>query len=123
MDLMTSGWSGAGVVCRWHASLIWYDSLGHAVGFHGYVRQMQGATGGLFEVFTKVKAAQASIERLQEILKSEDIVPRGAECVDHFQFDRRRGAERLRFEKVTFGYEPGRAVLENITLTAASRAK
>ena len=48
-------------------------SLGTMLVFVAYVRQMQGATGGLFEVFTKLKTAQASIERLQEILHSDDL--------------------------------------------------
>ena len=37
--------------------------LGTLLIFVAYVCQMQGATGGLIDIFTKLKAAQASVER------------------------------------------------------------
>jgi ATP-binding cassette subfamily B protein/subfamily B ATP-binding cassette protein MsbA len=91
--------------------------LGTLLVFIAYVRQMQGATSGLFEVFTKVKAAQASIERLQDILKSEEIV---REVPNARSLPSRSASRRgeIRFEKVSFGYEPGRTILESVTLTA-----
>ena len=46
--------------------------------FIAYVRQMQSAAGGLFDIFPKLKTAQASIERLQDILRCDDLVP---ECL------------------------------------------
>ena len=89
--------------------------LGTLLVFVAYVRQMQGATGGLIHVFTKLKTAQASIERLQEVLHSKDVIrePRNPlplatppnSCRGH-----------IRLEDVTFGYELGRPVLNGITL-------
>ena len=92
-------------------------SLGTMLVFVAYVRQMQGATGGLFEIFTKLKAAQASIERLQEILHSDDEI---RELPDAQTLASHRNIVRgeVRFENVTFGYESGRAILENINLIA-----
>ncbi|MEO7402180.1 MAG: ABC transporter ATP-binding protein, partial [Burkholderiales bacterium] len=92
-------------------------SLGTMLVFVAYVRQMQGATGGLFEVFTKLKTAQASIERLQEILNSDDLIPEVSNAIS-LPIYRSAGRGEIKFENVTFGYEPDRAVLENITLSA-----
>ena len=91
--------------------------LGTLLVFVAYVRQMQGASGGLFQIFTKLKEAQASVERLQDILSSEEIIRElpNAQPLP-LPSNVRRGEVRL--ENVTFGYEPGRAVLENVTLTA-----
>jgi ATP-binding cassette subfamily B protein/subfamily B ATP-binding cassette protein MsbA len=91
--------------------------LGTMLVFVAYVRQMQGATGGLFDVFTKLKTAQASIERLQEILHSDDLIPE-APNAGVLPIHRSAGRGEIKFENVTFGYEPGRVVLEGINLTA-----
>jgi len=90
-------------------------SLGTMLVFVAYVRQMQGATGGLFDVFTKLKTAQASLERLQEILHSDDMVPESPDAVE-LPIDANDGGVEITFENVTFGYELGRAVLENVDL-------
>jgi ATP-binding cassette subfamily B protein len=91
--------------------------LGTMLVFVAYVRQMQGASAGLFEVFTKLKTAQASLERLQEILHSDDTIPEAPNAIDFAIPANDRGVE-ITIENVTFGYEPGRAVLENVCLTA-----
>jgi ATP-binding cassette subfamily B protein/subfamily B ATP-binding cassette protein MsbA len=92
-------------------------SLGTMLVFVAYVRQMQGATGGLFQIFAKLKAAQASIERLQEILHSDDEIQELSDAQE-VATHRSIGRGEVRFENVMFGYEPGRAVLEGINLTA-----
>jgi ATP-binding cassette subfamily B protein len=89
--------------------------LGTMLVFVAYVRQMQGATGGLFEVFTKLKTAQASLERLQEILHSDDIVPESPNAVE-LPIHADGGGVEIAIENVTFGYELGRSVLENVDL-------
>jgi ATP-binding cassette subfamily B protein/subfamily B ATP-binding cassette protein MsbA len=91
--------------------------LGTLLVFVAYVRQMQGAAGGLFDVFTKLKAAQASIERLQEILNSDDLI-RESPNAHMLPIGSSVPRGEIRLENVTFGYDAGRAVLENITLTA-----
>jgi ATP-binding cassette subfamily B protein/subfamily B ATP-binding cassette protein MsbA len=90
--------------------------LGTMLVFVAYVRQMQGATGGLFEVFTKLKTAQASLERLQDILHSDDLVHESDNAID-LPMHINSGVE-VRFENVTFGYDRGRPVLENIDFCA-----
>jgi len=78
-----------------------------------YVRSMQGALRGLLECYGGVKSAAASAERVLEIMGSaEEVVEaRGAREVG-----RARGEVRL--EGVTFGYEPGRPVLREVSLSA-----
>jgi ATP-binding cassette, subfamily B, bacterial len=91
--------------------------LGTLLVFVAYARQMQGATGGLFQVFAKLKSAQASIERLQEVLHCDDVIsePRNPQSLPATR-DSRSG--HIRLEDVTFGYEAGRAVLKDIMLEA-----
>jgi len=91
--------------------------IGTMLVFVAYVRQMQGATSGLFEVFTKLKTAQASIERLQEILHCDDVIPEAPNAIA-LPAQPTRGVGEIKFEDITFGYESGRAILENISLTA-----
>jgi ATP-binding cassette subfamily B protein len=91
--------------------------LGTLLVFLAYVRQMQGAAGGFFEVFTKLKTAQASIERLQEILHSQELVRESAQA-RALPVRAAAGHGEIRLENVTFGYEPGRPVLEGVSLTA-----
>ncbi len=94
-------------------------SLGTMLVFVAYVRQMQGASRGLFDVFVKLKTAQASIERLQEILHCEDLVPEMPNAVS-LPNHSLGGFVKIAFEDVTFGFEPGRTVLHHITLEARS---
>lgn len=89
--------------------------LGTLLVFLAYVRQMQSASGGLFKVFAQLKNAEASIDRIMEVMESDSIVhdpvhPRPLAAPSQ------RG--HIRLEEVTFGYEPGDPVLRQITLEA-----
>jgi hypothetical protein len=42
--------------------------------FLAYVRQMQGASKGLFLTFAKLKAAEASIDRIIEVIESDQVI-------------------------------------------------
>jgi ATP-binding cassette subfamily B protein/subfamily B ATP-binding cassette protein MsbA len=90
--------------------------VGTLLVFIAYVRQMQGATGGLIDIFTKLKTAQASIERILEILNAEETI-REAPNSRPLKISPGKSS-RIEFENVTFGYDAGRAVLEDISLTA-----
>jgi ATP-binding cassette subfamily B protein/subfamily B ATP-binding cassette protein MsbA len=90
-------------------------SLGTLLVFLAYVRQMQSSSGGLFDVFTKIKAAEASVERISEVLHCDEMVrdPAAPVCFP----DRPRGQRgHVRLEGITVGYEPGQPVLHNVTL-------
>jgi ATP-binding cassette subfamily B protein/subfamily B ATP-binding cassette protein MsbA len=89
--------------------------LGTLLVFLAYVRQMQSASGGLFQVFSRLKTAEASVERLLEVIDSEEWVreqpvPRPLPVLPRSQ------QGRLSFEGVTFGYETARPVLAGIDL-------
>jgi ATP-binding cassette subfamily B protein/subfamily B ATP-binding cassette protein MsbA len=90
-------------------------SLGTLLVFLAYVRQMQNSSGGLFDIFAKLKAAEASVERISEVLHSGEIVhdPAVPLCLP----ERPRGGRgHVRLEGITVGYEPGQPVLHNLTL-------
>jgi ATP-binding cassette subfamily B protein len=90
--------------------------LGTLLVFVAYVRQMQGATGGLIEIFTKLKTAQASIERLLEVLNAKETI-RQSPNPRTFKISQGK-ATHIEFKNITFGYDSGRAVLEDISLAA-----
>jgi ATP-binding cassette subfamily B protein/subfamily B ATP-binding cassette protein MsbA len=93
-------------------------SVGSLIVFLAYVRKMQYATETLLKTYGSVKPVEASIERVMEVL----------EIGEHEVCDSRdarplppRAAGQgvsIRFEDVTFGYQPGRATLKQITLEA-----
>lgn len=89
--------------------------LGTLLVFLAYVRQMQSASGGLFAIFAQLKNAEASIDRIMEVMESDAIVrepahPRPLAAPPH------RG--QIRFEDVTFGYEPEHPILHHVSLEA-----
>ena len=55
--------------------------LGTLLVFLIYVRRMQAASGGLFKVYTKLKAAEASVDRILEVMDSKELV-RDARRID-----------------------------------------
>jgi ATP-binding cassette subfamily B protein/subfamily B ATP-binding cassette protein MsbA len=92
--------------------------LGTLLVFLSYVRQMQNASGGLFKVFAQLKAAEASVERIVEVMQSDEEVgdPPNPQPLPEPPPLGKRGHVRL--DNVTFGYEPGVPVLHDITLEA-----
>jgi ATP-binding cassette subfamily B protein/subfamily B ATP-binding cassette protein MsbA len=92
-------------------------TLGTLLVFLSYVRQMQNASGGLFKVFAQLKGAEASVERMLEVMESDEEVtdpanplPLAAPASGQYG--------HVRLENVTFGYEPGVPVLHDLTLEA-----
>src|SRR5688572_16583518 len=92
-------------------------SLGTLLVFLAYVRQMQASSGGLFGMFAKLKAAEASVEQILEVLQSDELV---CDPPDPQVLPKRPPGQRghVRLESVTFGYEPEQPVLRDITLEA-----
>lgn len=91
--------------------------LGTLLVFLAYVRQMQSASGGLFQIFSQLKTAEASVERLMEVMASEELVQDSPQAQPLPELPRsQRG--RVRFEGISFGYEPSRPVLNDINLEA-----
>ena len=92
-------------------------SLGTLLVFLAYVRQMQGASGGLFKIFAQLKAAEASIDRIMEVMESDDIIH---DPLHPFSLPVRPDGQRghIRLENVTFGYDPDQPVLMDVSLEA-----
>ena len=90
-------------------------SLGTLLVFLAYVRRMQDASGSLFKVFAKLKAAEASVDRILEVMESSEEVP---ESIEPVKLPKRQDGARgnICLENVTFGYEPGVPVINEVTL-------
>ena len=92
-------------------------SLGTLLVFLSYARQMQGASGNLFKIFAQLKAAEASVDRIAEVMDSDEVIkdpahPRPLPDLPRGQ----RG--HICIENVSFGYDPGHTVLHGVTLEA-----
>lgn len=87
--------------------------LGTLLVFLAYLKQMQDASSGLFKIFTQLKTAEASVDRILEVLDSKDIVNEPTEPVPLAVSETgKRG--HLRFDNVCFGYDPQQPVLHHI---------
>ena len=90
--------------------------LGTLLVFLAYVRKMQSASGGLFKVFAKIKSAEASLDRVMEVMESDDLLPDVSEN-EKAAFSPRRPL-KVCLEEVSFGYDPARTVLHRVSLEA-----
>lgn len=91
--------------------------IGTLLVFLSYVRQMQGASGGLFQIFTQLKTAEASIDRILEVMDSNDRVREARHPTPLAPAPTgQRG--HVRFEDVSFGYDLDHPVLSSVTLEA-----
>ena len=91
--------------------------LGTLLVFLAYVRQMQDASGGLFQIFVQLKTAEASVDRILEVLDSTDEIydpPQPLRLPDRPHG--KRG--HLRFEDVHFGYELDQPVIKGVSFEA-----
>jgi ATP-binding cassette subfamily B protein len=91
-------------------------TLGTLLVFLSYVRTLQGVSRGFFQTFIKLKSAEAKMDRVLEILESEDDVPEHPSARPIPSGGSDRG--HVSFEAVTFGYEQDRPVLTDITFEA-----
>jgi ATP-binding cassette subfamily B protein/subfamily B ATP-binding cassette protein MsbA len=92
-------------------------SLGTLLVFVSYMRTMHTAAGGLLKIYGAFKPLEASIDRVMDVLDTAVEVedrPGAKPLPSHPTVVR----GHIRLEAVTFGYEPGRPVLEDITLEA-----
>lgn len=87
-------------------------SLGQLLTFLRYMQILQTTVGALLQSYGDLKPVQAGMERVIEVLDSPDQVhdkPQAGVL-------RSRSEGRIRFENVSYGYEPGRPVLKNVSL-------
>jgi ATP-binding cassette subfamily B protein/subfamily B ATP-binding cassette protein MsbA len=92
-------------------------SVGALLVFLAYIRAMQSSMQGLLGIYVNVKSAEANIDRVIEDLDAEDEVVEAPDAKPLPMPPRGRGLGVL-LDHITFGYEAGRPVLEEVTLEA-----
>jgi ATP-binding cassette subfamily B protein len=94
-------------------------SVGSLLVFVAYVASLQRAVESLLNTYGNLKTAEASMDRLLDVLDSDEEIqdkpgaialpkPRPGQCGE------------IVFDQVTFGYEPGNPVLHDISFEAKS---
>ena len=86
-------------------------TIGGILLFLVYLGLLQNQMKVFAKIYTSLQGFNASVDRVLEVLRT-DAEP--AEKADAVPLARSRGA--IEFENVTFGYEPGRPVLNDISL-------
>jgi ATP-binding cassette, subfamily B, bacterial len=83
--------------------------------FVAYLRTMQAAAQGLMQTHATAKSVEASVDRVVDVLASNERVAErpGAQAIDA---PTAGTGWAVRFEGVSFGYEPGRAALQGVDL-------
>jgi len=88
-------------------------TVGTLLAFLGYIGGLFGPVQGLTNTYQTLKKATVSLEAIFSILDAEDVV-----ADDPGAADVRPLRGEVEFHQVTFGYQPGAAVLRNISLVA-----
>jgi ATP-binding cassette subfamily B protein/subfamily B ATP-binding cassette protein MsbA len=96
-----------------HQALAGHVTIGALIVFVAYVTTLQEQFAGLTGIYPNLQAARASIDRVVEVLDARaDVVDRPGAVV----LGRARG--EVRFDDVSFGYEPRRPVLRSVSFAA-----
>ena len=90
-------------------------SLGSLLVFVAYLRTLETASRGLLTAYGKLRAAEASIERVLEVMDATEAVVDAPGARTLPEPHPARGGH-LVFERVSFAYEPGRPVIHEVSL-------
>ena len=90
-------------------------TLGSMLVFIAYVRSLETACRGLLRTYGTLRGAEASIDRVLEVLDAQEMV---RDAPDARPLPKRGVGHggHLVFERVTFGYEPDHPVLRELSL-------
>jgi ATP-binding cassette, subfamily B, bacterial len=91
--------------------------LGSLLVFLAYMQTLHSAMESLLKLYGMFKPLEASIDRIAETMQSADFVPETADAIAFPPALPGVGGQ-VRFEGITFGYDPGRPVLHDIDLEA-----
>ncbi len=90
-------------------------TIGSLLVFMGYLRTLQGEAESLLLTYANLKTAEASLARVMEIIDApEDI--NDAESARLLPRSSKARTLDIRFENVSFGYEPDRPIIKDVTL-------
>jgi ATP-binding cassette, subfamily B, bacterial len=92
-------------------------TVGTLLVFVAYMRTLEVQALGLLRIQTQLRNAEAGLERVVEVLGSDDEVP---EVGDPVRLPAVAGGSRLVWEGVWFGYGRGEAVLRGVQLEVAA---
>ena len=90
-------------------------TVGSLLVFLGYLRTMQSAFQTLFGTYGNLKYVEASVDRVSEVLEMSETVTDRPDAKALSSPANGAGLS-VSFQNVTFGYDPGRPVLHEITL-------
>jgi ATP-binding cassette subfamily B protein len=89
-------------------------ALGSLLVFVAYLKAMQGAFRGFFDIYAHLKAVDASLDRVREVIEARDEI-RDAPGAKPLAPPKESGSSIL-LENVTFGYEPALPVIEDVSI-------
>lgn len=93
-------------------------SLGSLLVFLAYMKTLESACRSLLTTYGGLRAAEASIDRVMEVLDATETV-REAPAAEPLPARDRGAIGRLVFDRVTFGYDEERPVLKDLSLEIA----
>jgi ATP-binding cassette subfamily B protein/subfamily B ATP-binding cassette protein MsbA len=91
-------------------------SLGSLLVFIAYTKTLRSSFSSLLTTYGKVKGTEASLDRVLEVLDSDNEIKEHHDAQAFIKHPARPGV-KVTFENVTFGYEPDRSVLKCIDFT------
>jgi ATP-binding cassette subfamily B protein/subfamily B ATP-binding cassette protein MsbA len=89
-------------------------TVGSLLVFVAYLQSMQRAIESLLNTYGNLKSAEAGVDRVLEVLDADEQVRDKPGAVD-LPTRQRGAAGGIRLEAVSFGYQPGRTVLHDIS--------
>jgi ATP-binding cassette subfamily B protein/subfamily B ATP-binding cassette protein MsbA len=92
-------------------------SIGSLIVFLAYLGTIHGAVRGLLGIYTNLKTTEARVDRILEVMESEESVREMPGAKPLPEIMERRG-RHIRFERVTFGYEIDHPVIKDVTMDA-----
>ena len=112
--------SGTAVILFVGGMRVWNGDmpLGSLLVFLAYMQTMHAAVEGLLKLYAEFKPLEASIDRIAEVMQSDEFVPEPAHPVPLPPVVSGVGGH-IRFEDVSFGYTADRPVLRHIDLDVA----
>ena len=93
-------------------------ALGSLLVFIAYTRTLESASRNLLTSYGALRSAEASVERIMEVLDADEVV-RDAPSAAPLPAREAGRCGHLAFERVSFGYEPDRPVLRDLSLEIA----